>query len=479
MIRNNKYKPKKKRFFTKNKNNEYSKFIRNKNKNKSDDYFQFIDLNNNNKSSKYLFKYLLTYIILFIIIFFFIKFVYPKIYENSDNNIEKVNNITLEELIDKLNKNEYNRKPKYILLFDFFINKYCASIDAYYIFQYYQRNNISYAYYIINDKSDLYNLLLMQNKTTNLIPVNNNDTQDILYPYLLNSKIIVQSYNFWEFNQILNKVNYLKFLKINHGIRYFKRLRYSDLGGLLRKKRNSIFSSPYEYELYKNKYIFKEENMFKGGLPRYDRFQNIIKNETEKECILISFTYRQYNNDIYDNSLLKKNILQLLNDESLISFLKEENIDLIYIQHHCDLYRNRVFSQDNFIYAQYKNPTFLEHYIEHCSLLVTDFSSISFDFIFQNKPALFYLIDYYERFNFNEKLYMKNFPQDPFVINNTFYDQNTLIEKVKYYVKRKFKIEDYLKKEYENVFYYKKNITERIVDIIDDIIHKKSFLFFG
>lgn len=121
MIRNNKYKPIKNRFLAKNKNSEYSKFIRNKNK--SNNYYQFIALNNNDKSSQYSFKYLLAYIILFIIIFFFIKFLYPKIHENSDNNIEKINNITLEELIDKLNKNEHNRKPKYILLFDFFINK--------------------------------------------------------------------------------------------------------------------------------------------------------------------------------------------------------------------------------------------------------------------------------------------------------------------------------------------------------------------
>ena len=360
---------------------------------------------------------------------------------------------------------------------DFITNKYCTDQDAYYIFQYYHQNNIFDAYYIINNESELYNSLKQYNKTQNIIPMNKIDDElyYILYPYLLDTKIIVLSYNLDEFNKIINKVSYLKYLKINHGIRYFKRLKYNDLSGLFKKNRNSIFSSPYEYELYKSKYNFKDENMFKGGLPRYDRFQNIIKNKTEKECILISFTYRQYNNIIYDNSLLKKNILKLLNDESLISFLKEENIDLIYIQHHFDLYRDRVFNQDNFTYAQYKNQTFLEHYIEQCSLFVTDFSSISFDFIFQKKPALYYLIDYYEPKYFYEKPYLRNFPKAPFVINNTFYDQNTLIEKVKYYIKRGFKIEDDLKETYENVFYYKKNITQRIVDIIDEIIQKTSF----
>jgi hypothetical protein len=39
-------------------------------------------------------------------------------------------------------------------------------------------------------------------------------------------------------------------------------------------------------------------------------------------------------------------------------------------------------------------------------------------------------------------------------------------------VKRNFKLEDDLKKAYENVFYYKKNITKRIIEIIDNIMYE-------
>lgn len=58
---------------------------------------------------------------------------------------------------------------------------------------------------------------------------------------------------------------------------------------------------------------------------------------------------------------------------------------------------------------------------------------------------------------------MKNFPKSPFVITNTFYNQNSLINKILYYVKRNFKLEDDLKKEYIKVFYYKKNITQKYI----------------
>ena len=117
---------------------------------------------------------------------------------------------------------------------------------------------------------------------------------------------------------------------------------------------------------------------------------------------------------------MKKNIQILLEDKILLSFLKNRNIDLIYIQHHFDILRNRTFEFNNFTYVKYKKQSFLKHYIEQCSLLVTDFSSISFDFIFQNKPALFYLIDYYETFEYFEKDILKKFPKPLFLKKNIF-----------------------------------------------------------
>ena len=379
-------------------------------------------------------------------------------------------------LISELRRNRAKRNPKYILLFDFLHSKYCYDHNSYLIFQYYQERNKTEAYYIINKDSDLYNSLLLKNKTNNLILYDPKDKEYLknLYPYLLNSKIMIFSYVLYEYLNLVNSVYYLKFLKINHGIRYFKNRNYNELISLYTRKRNTIISSPYEYDIYKNKFYFFDNEIHKGGLPRYDRLNKIRKNKAEKECILIFFTYRSYDNERYDISLLKKNIIKLLEDNTLISFLRNKNIDLIYIQHHHDIKRNRSFEFYNFTYAKYKRQVDLSHYIEQCSLLVTDFSSVSFDFIFQNKPSLFYLLDYDETFFYNEKIYIKFFPKSKFVKNNTFYEQNSLVNKILYYAQREFKIEDNLKEVYEKVFYYKNNITERVVKIIDNIIEKNN-----
>ena len=384
--------------------------------------------------------------------------------------------LTIDTLISKLITNIGKRNPKYILFFDFLSNKYCNDYNSYIIFQNYLERNKTNVYYVINKESELYNSLLLKNKTNNLILYNQtaNNSWNTLYPYLLDSKIMVHSYILPDFINLVNNVNYLKYLKINHGIRYFKNRNFNELRILNKGKRNTIISSPYEYYIYRNKFKFLDKEIFKAGLPRYDRFQSIKKNKAEKDCILIFFTYRSYNQSYYDKSLMKKNVKTLLEDNILTSFLKNKNIDLIYIQHHYDILRNRTFEFNNFTYAKYKKQSFLKHYIEKCSLLVTDFSSISFDFIFQTKPALFYLIDYYETFEYFEKDILKKFPNSSFIKNNTFYYKSSLVDKIVYYVNKKFIIEDFLKKEYEKVFYYKNNITQRVVEIIDNIIKKEN-----
>lgn len=224
---------------------------------------------------------------------------------------------------------------------------------------------------------------------------------------MLNSKIIINSYVHREIQRLVNEVSFLKYLYLTHAVGYFKKIIIGkELKIMKNSKRNIILTSPYEFKLYKEYLNYNESYMYKAGLPRYDRFKEIKKNNSEKQCILITFTYRKYNNKIYKKSLFKKNLEKLLSDKNLIGFLKNKKIDLIYIPHHYDILRKRPFNPKKFPYVKYTKQTLLGHYIEHCSLFITDFSSISFDFMFLNKPSLFYLIDVKDKIKFEERQYM-------------------------------------------------------------------------
>ena len=398
-----------------------------------------------------------------------------KIYNNLKKNNRKFKYTSLKNLIKQLKKDSIFRRPKYLIFIDFYTNPFCNDINAYLLFKYYIKTKKKNAIYVTNSESDLYKTLLKKNKTKNIIPVNSTSNfYEELYPYLLNSKIIVNSYIDLNIQQIVSNVNYLKYLFITHAIGYFKtKIIAPQFDALKEYKRNIIVSSPFEYEFYKKKLKYKDEYMHKAGLPRYDRFNSIKRNKSEKKCILVSFTYRKYSNIIYNNSLYKKNLEKLLNNISLMSFLKRKKIDLIYIQHHYDFFRKRPFNPNDFKYVKYRNQSYLSHYIEQCSLFITDFSTISFDFMFLNKPVLFYLIDLKDKINFEEKEYMKYDKNKELYFENSFSEQEPLIKKIKDYVNHDFKLKSGLKKKYKSMFYYRTNITKRIIHIINKIISKK------
>ena len=185
---------------------------------------------------------------------------------NKSFNIRNIKIARLNDLIDKLNYYSYLRTPKFILIFDYIYSEYCDDFNGYYLFEYYLKNNSTDVYYFINNNSKLYKSQLKHNKTKNIIPINPkvNLYQDLLY-YLLNSKIIIQSYTFINFQKMVNYVPYLKYLLLTHGIRYFKtKLEKIEFYNLIRSKRNIISTSPFEYQIlikyHIQKYIFIKQD---------------------------------------------------------------------------------------------------------------------------------------------------------------------------------------------------------------------------
>ena len=354
-------------------------------------------------------------------------------------------------LIKKLNRFEFKRKPKYILFFDFITSPICSDKNSYLLFQEYKTNNDTNAYYVINEKTELYKSLLQKNQTQNLIPFTNFSNIEELFPYLLNSKIIVQSYALYEFQIIINKVKYLKLLYICHAVNYFKINQIKD------------------DNLYNKMNLYNKKSMHFAGLPRYEQLSKNKKESNNEPCILTTFTYRSYNHSIYVNSLFRRNLVSLLKDETLLSFLKKKSINLIYIPHHFDEIRHRTLKKNEFPKIIIEKQESLSYYIEKCSLLITDFSSISFDFMFQKKPVLFYFIDVNEKFDFKEKSYMKIDENNSIYFENVFYEKIPLVNKVKYYINRKFNLDVGLSKKYKSLFYYKKGIINKVIKIINEL----------
>jgi len=394
---------------------------------------------------------------------------------NININEALINIIDEESLITQLKNYSNKIKLSNIIFADWYQGKTCCDKNAYRLFEYYLNNKIDKPYYIINKDSDLYIYLLNKNRTNNLILYDDKNKTGFytnLFKYLINTKIIITAYQTLLLQKIASYVPYINYLKINHGIKQFK-LLYADKEFLksLGNKKNVICSSPYEYQIFIKRLNFSKEQIHNASLVRYERFQFAKQNKSEKKCILISFTWRNYDKYHFQRSKYKKNLEKHLNDKNLTLFLQKRNIDLIYIPHHVEMNFWKNYSQNNYEYAHIKKQIELEHYIEQCSLFIADFSSLCFDFIFQNKPVLFFEIaknDSLSRaFNIipNDKLYFGNY----------CYNMELLIEKIKYYVKKSFFISNDLKQKYESIFYMKKNIIPKIISIINNIVKKKKY----
>ena len=111
-------------------------------------------------------------------------------------------------------------------------------------------------------------------------------------------------------------------MKINHGIHNFiLSTAERDLITSLGNKTNIICSSPFQYEFCTQKLKYKPEQIHNSSLIRYERFQYLQKNKTNKKCILISLTYRPYSNTTFEKSEIKSNIkLLILNNKELIKY---------------------------------------------------------------------------------------------------------------------------------------------------------------
>lgn len=98
------------------------------------------------------------------------------------------------------------------------------------------------------------------------------------------------------------------------------------------------------------------------------------------------------------------------------------------------------------------------------------FSSLAFDFMFQNKPVISYLLDYNDSTLHNlDKKDMEVFDYKKYIFPNVTYTEDELIEKIKYYVERDFELEPDVKEKYDKFFYIKENIREDLTKKITEI----------
>lgn len=220
-----------------------------------------------------------------------------------------------------------------------------------------------------------------------------------------------------------------------------------------------ICSDPTLTTLYANIFKIKENQVLALGLPRTDNFfsQNIEKNKVQlnidfpscqgKKIILYAPTYRQTNGRHHINNLDLQKLQNTLSSNYCIAIRKHPTIKINNLHNVLD------FSELPLNFA-----------LSVTDILITDYSSILFDFSIFKKPILIYAEDLNNYIETERCLYV--LPED-LAPNCVCYSVDEIINKIKNGIPENFIYKNYMSA-------CDGHSTERISKFILDIIENKG-----
>lgn len=230
-----------------------------------------------------------------------------------------------------------------------------------------------------------------------------------------------------------------------------------------------ITSANREYQsLIQPPYIMRENNVWLTGMPRYDS----LKNKSERK-ITISFTWRKQLAGVDNNTFLKsdyyKNYKALLTNDKFKIALQKYKYKL-YLKLHPEMERfMEVFEIPEYVTVW--NSTYQDIFSQS-DLLITDYSSIAFDFAQLKKATVYYQFDRAIFWN-GEHNYTKGyFEYEKDGFGPVIDEVEALIDKVILYMQTDCKLEiEYENRINEFFTYTDRNNSERIYNKIIDILN--------
>ncbi len=231
-----------------------------------------------------------------------------------------------------------------------------------------------------------------------------------------------------------------------------------------------IVTALKEKEGFCNKnYIIDSKNLLLTGFPRFDYLRN-----NPKGIIVIAFTWRSkfmfLSEEEIVNSDYFRTIIKIMTDMELNDYINDCGFKL-YIKIHPSAKSLKKWLPDSVLDREYKGN--YNTLFEETSLLITDYSSVVFDFAYLKKPILYYQFDggkYYDN-PFTDKGYF-NYDTDGFGPVAYYYDEFSAY--IKEMLSKKCEMEEKYKERVDSFFSFNdRNNCKRVYDSILQILDKK------
>ncbi|KAF0819034.1 hypothetical protein KIS4809_2326 [Bacillus sp. ZZV12-4809] len=224
------------------------------------------------------------------------------------------------------------------------------------------------------------------------------------------------------------------------------------------KEYDSILNGNYDYE---------EKEVLLSGFPRFDKLK-----DDDKKRILIMPTWRaelvskinpitgkrEYNPN-FKESLYFKAFNKLLNDNKLIQAAKEKGYQIVFFPHPNIRQQLKDYDIDPSIEIADIESSYRENF-NQSSILVTDYSSVAFDFAYLKKPVIYY------HFQSNH-LAEGYFDYEKMGFGQVFNDNKKVAEKIINYMEQDCKMEPQFQERVDEFYpYTDDNNCKRVYDEI-------------
>lgn len=278
--------------------------------------------------------------------------------------------------------------------------------------------------------------------------------------YLLSSGY---EYKFYNHNKMrVRREAHLQYIFLQHGV------TTDDMSAWFRafKLNGFVSGAKFEQKFLKEETLFMDNEIIKSGFPRYDKLVDKSEN-----IILLQPTwrseYKEYSLEEYKQSSFHKNLVKLFSNEKFISYLKDHDYQLHYVSH-------PNFEKFSAAYTQFESETIkilkpteiiYRDQFAKAKLQVTDYSSVFGDFIYMNKPVIFFQSDrksFYESHSYDQYVSYEEMGIGP-VISKVDQLISTIIE----YVEDDCKLKPEHKKNVKDLFYAQdQNNCQRLFDTL-------------
>ncbi|WP_286229703.1 CDP-glycerol glycerophosphotransferase family protein [Neobacillus mesonae] len=233
-----------------------------------------------------------------------------------------------------------------------------------------------------------------------------------------------------------------------------------------------IVSSDFEKEMIVNDFGYNPKEVFVTGLSRYDR---LLANDVEvKRQLLIIPTWRDWitTDDAFLESEYFERYRDLVYNPELHEIAKKNELEILLCLHP-NMQKFSYHFQDAPVRVINQGEVDVQYLLKESAIMITDYSSVGFDFSFLYKPIIYYQFDR-DRFIGKRPSHLdleNDLPGD--IVTNL----EGILDCLHYYTDNNFNMSDRNKQRADKFLKYRDlNFSKRIYDVIKKLPLKKTLL---